>query len=42
MAITYQTEGIKMPDIKKRETTEWIKESVKSPIFSVRTKKYWK
>ena len=25
MAITYQTEGIKMPDIKKRETTEWIK-----------------
>ena len=26
MAITYQTEGIKMPDIKKRETTEWIKE----------------
>lgn len=46
MAITYQTEGIKMPDIKKRETTEWIKavaatyekESVKSPIFSVRTK----
>lgn len=25
MAVTYQTEGIKMPDIKKRETTEWIK-----------------
>lgn len=25
MAITYQTEGIKMPDIKKRETTKWIK-----------------
>ena len=25
MAITYQTEGIKMPDIKKREATEWIK-----------------
>ena len=25
MAITYQTEGIEMPDIKKRETTEWIK-----------------
>ena len=50
MAVTYQTEGVKMPDIKKRETTEWIKavaalmqkESVKSPIFSVRTKKYWK
>ncbi|MFV0545109.1 MAG: rRNA maturation RNase YbeY [Bacteroides sp.] len=25
MAITYQTEGIKMPHIKKRETSEWIK-----------------
>ena len=25
MPITYQTEGIKMPGIKKRETTEWIK-----------------
>ena len=25
MAITYQTEGIKMPNKKKRETTEWIK-----------------
>ena len=25
MAVTYQTEGIKMPDIKKRETSEWIK-----------------
>lgn len=25
MAITYQTEGIKMPQIKKRETSEWIK-----------------
>ena len=24
MAVTYQTEGIKMPEIKKRETTEWI------------------
>ena len=23
MAVTYQTEGVKMPDIKKRETTEW-------------------
>ncbi len=23
--ITYQSEGIKMPSIKKRETTEWIK-----------------
>lgn len=25
MAITYQTEGVKMPHIKKRETSEWIK-----------------
>ena len=25
MAISYQTDGIQMPDIKKRETTEWIK-----------------
>lgn len=25
MGITYQAEGIKMPDIKKKETTEWIK-----------------
>ena len=24
--ISYQTEGVKMPDIKKKETTEWIKE----------------
>ena len=23
--ITYQTEDIKMPDIKRRETTEWVK-----------------
>ena len=23
--ISYQTEGIEMPAIKKRETTEWIK-----------------
>lgn len=23
--ITYQTEGVEMPSIKKRETTEWIK-----------------
>ena len=26
--ITYQTEGTRMPDIKKRETTEWIKKVV--------------
>lgn len=26
MAITYQTEGVKIPEIKKRETTEWIRE----------------
>ena len=25
MAITYQTDGVKMPAIKKRETTAWIK-----------------
>lgn len=25
MAVTYQTDGVKMPSIKKRETTEWIK-----------------
>lgn len=24
--ITYQTEGVSMPDIKKREVTEWIKQ----------------
>lgn len=50
MAVTYQTEGIKMPEIKKRETTEWIKavaasygkDSVKSLIFSVPMKKFWK
>ena len=28
MAVTYQTEGVKMPDIKKRETTEWIKAEI--------------
>ncbi|MCK9160700.1 MAG: rRNA maturation RNase YbeY [Bacteroidaceae bacterium] len=26
MAITYQTDGVKMPAIKKREITQWIKE----------------
>ena len=26
MAISYQTDGIKMPAIKKRETTAWIKQ----------------
>ena len=39
-----------MPEIKKRETTEWIKavaasygkDSVKSLISSARTKKFWK
>ncbi len=25
MAITYHTDGVKMPDIKKREISEWIK-----------------
>lgn len=50
MAVTYQTEGVKMPDIKKRETTEWIKavaasygkDSVKSLISSARTRRFWK
>lgn len=26
MAVTYQTDGVKMPPIKKRETTAWIKQ----------------
>ncbi len=50
MAVTYQTEGIKMPEIKKRETTEWIKAVAASygkrlgeiAIFSVPMKKFWK
>ena len=25
--ISYQTDGVEMPSIKKRETTEWIKSS---------------
>lgn len=25
MAVTYQTDGVRMPSIKKRETTDWIK-----------------
>lgn len=25
MAISYQTDGVRMPSIKKRETTDWIK-----------------
>ena len=39
MAVTYQTEGVKMPDIKKRETTEWIKNVAasygKRPFFLI-------
>ena len=50
MAVTYQTEGVKMPDIKKRETTEWIKTVAASygkrlgeiAISSARTKKFWR
>lgn len=46
MAVTYQTEGVKMPDIKKGKQRNglnpWLphmaKKSVKSRIFSVRTK----
>ncbi len=30
MAVTYHAEGIKMPDIKKRITTEWVKEVANS------------
>lgn len=45
--ISYQTDGVEMPAIKKSQTTEWIKavaatygkESVKSLIFSVPTRK---
>ena len=33
MAVTYQTEGVKMPDIKKRETTEWIKTATTDQIL---------
>ena len=25
MAVTYQTDGVRMPSIKRRETTAWIK-----------------
>jgi len=46
--ISYQTDGVEMPAIKKNQTTEWIKavaatykkRVVKSPIFSVLTRKY--
>ncbi len=30
MAVTYHAEGTKMPEIKKRNTTEWIKEVANS------------
>ncbi len=30
MAITYHAEGVKMPEIKKRITTEWVKEVANS------------
>lgn len=29
--ISYQTDGIEMPAIKKRETTEWIKAALPPP-----------
>ena len=47
--ISYQTEGIEMPAIKKRETTEWIKKvaadygkRVGELISSARMKRFWK
>lgn len=46
--ISYQTDGVEMPAIKKAKTQNGLKpllpltrkESVKSPIFSVLTRKY--
>lgn len=46
MSITYHTEGVNMPNIKRQATSQWIKsvassygkKSVKSLIFSVLTK----
>ena len=45
--VSYQTDGVEMPAIKKSKTTElrplpqlMKKESVKSPIFSVPMKRY--
>ena len=48
--ISYQTDGVEMPAIKKSKTTEWIKAVAatyekrvgESPIFSVPMKKFWK
>lgn len=48
--ISYQTEGIEMPAIKKRETTEWIKKVAADygkrvgeiAISSARMKRFWK
>ncbi len=31
--ISYQTDGVDMPAIKKRETTEWIKSGIIAAIF---------
>ena len=33
--ITYQTEGVEMPSIRKRETTEWVKAA--APM-----RRYWR
>lgn len=46
--ISYQTDGVEMPAIKKSKTTEWIKAVAatyekrvgESPIFSVPMKRY--
>ena len=50
MAISYQTDGVKMPAIKKRETTAWIKAVAATynkkvgeiATSSVLTKRFWK
>lgn len=33
--ISYQTEGVKMPDIKKKETTGWIKDHYFASFFNI-------
>ena len=48
--ITYQTEGVDMPAIKKRETSAWIKAVAETygkkvgeiAISFARTKRFWK
>lgn len=48
--ITYQTEGVEMPAIKKRETTAWIKAVAETygkkvgeiAYIFAQTKRFWK